>query len=336
MIVPVAWGILEGVECAMNVRRFVERRQERWQRFEQLLDMLRWTGGAQLDRAALDELGRLYRQTAADLAYARQQGADASVVEYLNSLLGRAHGMLYRSRRGSVKNALRLFWYSFPAAVRRSHRYVWLALALTLLGALISFTMILVNPAIAQTLVDPQWRPVFEHWKSGKQYQPGETGFASVMSSFYFVNNSRVAMLAFGLGVFWAIPTVYLLITNGFLLGTLAGEMYHVGKLGFLLVSIYPHGVPELGAVFLCGGAGLMLGRAMIAPGDLTRLEAVRQVAPDAFWILAGSLVLILIAAFTEAFFSFYAFPSWAKFIWGTVALVVLLAYIFGVREPST
>ncbi|MCS6918157.1 MAG: hypothetical protein NZM28_00130, partial [Fimbriimonadales bacterium] len=63
------------------------------------------------------------------------------------------------------------------------------------------------------------------------------------------------------------------------------------------------------------------------------RSEAVRQVAPDAFWILAGSVVLILIAAFTEAFFSFYAFPSWTKFLWGPVALGVLLAYITGVRE---
>ncbi|BCW95703.1 MAG: stage II sporulation protein M [Fimbriimonadales bacterium] len=319
----------------MNVRRFVERRQPRWERFEQLLDALQWSGGKGLDRAALDELGRLYRQTAADLAYARQQGADARVVEYLNALMGRAHGLLYRARRGSMRSALRHFWYGFPAAVRRRAGYVWTAIALTLLGALIPFLMIVANPAVADALVSPQWRPVFEQWKSGVQRQPGETGMASIMSSFYFVNNSRVAMLAFGLGVFWGIPTVYLLMTNGFLLGTLAGEMYHVGKLGFLLVSIYPHGVPELGAVFLCGGAGLMLGRAMIAPGDFTRSEAVRQVAPDAFLILAGSLMLILIAAFTEAFFSFYAFPSWTKFLWGTVALVALLGYLLGVREAE-
>jgi uncharacterized membrane protein SpoIIM required for sporulation len=78
-----------------------------------------------------------------------------------------------------------------------------------------------------------------------------------------------------------------------------------------------------------------MLGRAMIAPGDFTRPEAVRQVAPDAFLILAGSVVLILIAAFTEAFFSFYAFPSWTKVVWGTVALIALLGYIGGVREPA-
>ncbi|MCS7209286.1 MAG: stage II sporulation protein M, partial [Fimbriimonadales bacterium] len=283
----------------------------------------------------LDELGRLYRQTAADLAYARQQGADSSVVEYLNSLLGRAHGTLYRARRGSIWNGVRLFWYSFAAAVRRRSRYIALAAGLLLLGALIPFLMILVNPAIAEALVDPQLRPLFEQWKQGKQFQVGETRFASVMSSFYFVNNSRAAMLAFGLGVFWGVPTVYVLLTNGFLLGTLAGEMYHVGKLGFLLVSIYPHGVPELGAVLMCGGAGLMLGRAMIAPGDLTRRDAVRQVAPDAFWILAGSMILILFAAFTEAFFSFYAFPNWAKLLWGTVALVALLAYVIGVREPQ-
>jgi hypothetical protein len=68
----------------------------------------------------------------------------------------------------------------------------------------------------------------------------------------------------------------------------------------------------------------------------LTRSEAVRQVAPDAFLILAGSVVLIFIAAFTEAFFSFYAFPSWSKLLWGTVELVALLGYILGVRAPSS
>lgn len=317
----------------MNVRRFVERRQPHWERFEQLLNAIRWTGGAGLDRAALNELGRLYRQTVADLAYARLYGADPRVVEYLNSLVGRAHGVLYRARRGSLRGGLRLLWYSFPAAVRRCWRFVALAIALTLFGAFVSFLMITNDPTLAQTLVPPEWRPVFEHWKQGKQYQPGQSGLAAVMSSFYFINNSRVALLAFGLGVLWGVPTVYLLIVNGYLLGLLAGEMYHVGKLGFLLVSIYPHGVPELGAVFLCGGAGLMLGRAMIAPGDLTRSEAVRQVAPDAFWMLAGSLVLILLAAFIEAFFSFFAFPNWAKFIWGTVELGALLIYILGVRE---
>lgn len=319
----------------MNVRQFVERRRARWQRFEELLDAVRWANGRNLDRAALDELGRLYRQTATDLAYARLHGADPSVVEYLNSLMGRAHGILYRARRGSLRDGLRRFWYSFPAAVRRNARYVALAIALVLLGAFIPFAMIVANPAVAQALVDPQWRPIFEQWKRGEQRPPGHTGLSAVMSSFYFINNSRVAMLAFGLGIFWGIPTVYLLITNGYLLGTLAGEMHQVGKLGFLLVSIYPHGVPELGAVFLCGGAGLMLGRAMIAPGDLTRADAVRQVAPDAFWMLAGSIVLIFFAAFIEAFFSFFAFPNWAKFLWGTVELALLLAYLLGVREPA-
>jgi len=137
------------------MRRFVERRKARWERFEQLLDALQWSGGKGLSRADLDELGRLYRQAAADLAYARQQGADASVVEYLNALMGRAHGALYRARRGSVRNALRHFWYGFPDAVRRRAGYVWAAIGFTLLGALIPFLMILANPSIAQTTRHP-------------------------------------------------------------------------------------------------------------------------------------------------------------------------------------
>jgi hypothetical protein len=216
----------------VNVRRFVERRKARWERFEQLLTALQWSGGKGLSRADLDELGRLYRQTAADLAYARQQGADASVVEYLNALMGRAHGALYRARRGSVRNALRHFWYGFPDAVRRRAGYVWAAIGFTLLGALIPFLMILANPSLAETLVDPQWRPVFEQWKSGQQRQPGETGMASIMSSFYFVNNSRVAMLAFGLGVFWAIPTVYVLDHQRLPVGHAGGRDVPCGQVG--------------------------------------------------------------------------------------------------------
>ncbi len=319
----------------MNVRRFVERRKARWERFEQMVRAVRWGGAHALTREELNELGQLYRQVATDLAYARLQGADPPVIDYLNSLLGQAHGVFYRAPRARLRDGILRLFYTFPAMVRKHWRAVILSMLLTLTGAALSFGLIMSDPAWGARLIDPEWAPVLEHWKSGKQYQPGQTGLSAVMSSFYFLNNTRVAMLAFGLGFFLGIPTVYLLWSNGFLLGIFAAEMARVGKLGFFLVSIYPHGVPEIGAIFLCGGGGLLLGRALLMPGDLTRIDALREAGRDAIWLLGGSIPLILLAAFTEAFFSFYAFPSWAKLTWGTVLLLALLAYILFVRSPE-
>jgi uncharacterized membrane protein SpoIIM required for sporulation len=319
----------------VNVRKFVERRKARWERFEQMVRAVRWGGVDALTREELNELGRLYRQVATDLAYARLQGADPPVIDYLNSLLGQAHGVFYRAPRRSLGEGLKRLFYTFPAMVRKHWRPIALSILITLTASLVSFGLIMSNPAWSARLIDPDWAPVLEHWKSGKQYAPGQTGFAAIMSSFYFLNNTRVAMLAFGLGFLLGIPTVYLLWSNGFLLGIFAAEMARVGKLGFFLVSIYPHGVPEIGAIFLCGGGGLLLGRALLMPGDLTRIEALREAGQDAIWLLGGSIPLLLLAAFTEAFFSFYAFPGWAKFAWGTGILAVLMAYILFVRSPQ-
>ena len=319
----------------MNVRRFVERRRARWERFEQMVGAVRWGGVHALTREELNELGRLYRQVATDLAYARLQGADAPVIDYLNSLLGQAHGVFYRAPRTRLRDGILKLFYTFPAIVRKYWRAIALSILITLMGAAISFGLIWSDPTWSARLIDPEWATVLEQWKSGKQYTPGQTGLAAVMSSFYFLNNTRVAMLAFGLGFFLGIPTVYLLWSNGFLLGIFVAEMARAGKLGFFLVSIYPLGVPEIGAIFLCGGGGLLLGRALLLPGDLTRIDALREVGRDAIWLLGGSVPLLLLAAFTEAFFSFYAFPSWAKFAWGTAVLAVLLTYILFVRSPE-
>lgn len=317
----------------MNVRQFVERRKPRWERFEQMVQTVRWAGARQLNLDELNELGRLYRQVAADLAYARQQGADPVVQDYLNSLLAQAHGVLYRSRRGKVWDGLRSLYYGFPESVRRQWRSIMWAIVITLTASLTAFLLVAHDPVWSERLVQGGFQEVLEHWKRGKQYTLGDLSHAPGMSMFYFVNNSRVALLSFGLGIFAGIPTVYLLWTNGMILGVFAAELARVGKLGFFLVSIYPHGVPELGAIFFCAGAGLLVGRAVVMPGDFSRVEAVRRVGQDVFYLVAGSVVLILIAGLVEAFFSFYAFPNWMKFAWGTLSLGVLLTYIVLVRR---
>jgi len=320
----------------MNERAFAERRKPVWDRFEQMIKAVRWSGAKGLSREELNELGRLYRQVAADLAYARTHSVGSALTDYLNALLSQAHGVLYKSPSRGFRQGLIHYFYEVPAVVRRRGRYVAVSIGITLLGGLFAAMLVASNPEWTARLMDERIIESLNHWKSGQQYTPGDSDRAAFMSSFYFVNNTRVTMLAFGLGFFWAVPTVWLMWTNGMMLGVFSAEMASVGKLGFFYTSIFPHGVPELAAVFFGGAGGLIMGRALLMPGDRTRIEALREEGRDAFYLLAGSLPLLLIAAFTEAFFSFYKFPAWTKLLYGSVLLVLLTAYWFGVKRRVT
>lgn len=320
----------------MNERAFAQRRKPVWDHFEQMIKSVRWSGAKGLSRDELNELGRLYRQVAADLAYVRTHSINPALTDYLNTLLSQAHGVLYKSPSRGFRHGVINFFYEVPAVVRRRWRYIAVSIGITLLGGFFAGMLVASNPAWTTRLIGESFLEVLQHWKSGKQYAPGESDRAAFMSSFYFVNNTRVTMLAFGLGFFWAIPTVWLLWTNGMMLGVFSAEMASVGKLGFFYTSIFPHGVPELSAVFFGGAGGLIIGRALLMPGDRTRIESLREEGRDAFYLLAGSIPLLLMAAFIEAFFSFYSFPNWAKLLFGSFLLVLLLAYWLGIRRKDS
>lgn len=319
----------------MNERAFVRRRKPSWERFEAMLGVLRWSGAGGLSREQLNEVGRLYRQIAADLAYVRTRGGSPQLVDYLNALMGHAHGVLYRQPRGSLASGLKTLFYRFPEVVRHRWRFLLASILLTIGGALFAALLSLAEPAWTERLLDEKLLQVLQEWKQARGRPPGETGLAALMSSFYFTNNTRVSLLAFGLGFFLGIPTVLILWQNGMILGLFSVELARAGKLLFFCASLFPHGVPELSAIFLCGAGGLILGRALLLPGDHTRIEALRLEGRDAFWLLAGSIPLLLFAAFTEAFFSFYAFPLWLKGLYGSVGLTLLLTYWLGVREKE-
>ena len=142
-------------------------------------------------------------------------------------------------------------------------------------------------------------------------------------------NNPRAAILtgAIGAGTF-GVGSVFMVILNGGLIGALSHEVLPVGKLGFLLSSIFPHGVPELSGLIISGSSGLLLGYALINPGRRRRGDALKEVGPDAVTLLATSVALMFVAAPIEGFFSFNPLvPQWVKVVVGSVSLVAWLTF---------
>ena len=104
------------------LKNFLESRLEMWKRLEELTARVSRFRLKTLSGAEVREFGRLYRRTAADLAIAREEVRDQRLVNYLNHLVGRAHGAIYRSESSGFGVFLDFFRYEFPAIFRKNVR----------------------------------------------------------------------------------------------------------------------------------------------------------------------------------------------------------------------
>lgn len=311
----------------MNEQAFVEKRERNWIRLTKLCDVAD-AGATRLTDAEVRELVRLYRRASTDLAAARTLSTNQVLVDFLNDLVARAYGTLYRAPKASIFKSL-VDAAALAAQTMRRRKWFVLASACLFFGSAF-FTYFLLNtfPNTRGVLIPPGADELFGKWKQG-QFDERTSSDSFMMWGFYGQNNPRVAILtgAVGAGTFGTL-SVYLVYLNGAELGTLGHEMVSVHKLDFLLSSIFPHGVPELSGAIISGSVGLLLGWALINPGRRSRAAALREVGRDAIVLLATSVVLMFIAAPIEGFFSFNPHvPGWLKVVVGTVSLAAWLAF---------
>jgi uncharacterized membrane protein SpoIIM required for sporulation len=156
-----------------------------------------------------------------------------------------------------------------------------------------------------------------------------ESERASEFASTVFTNNVRVGILAFASGILFGIPTIFLLASNGANLGVAAGMFAHFDALGKFFGLIAPHGLLELTAIVVAGGAGLQLGWALIGPGERSRGDALREEGRRIIVIVLGLVPVFAVAGVIEGFVTGQPWPTWLRVGIGTVAEVAFLFYAF-------
>src|SRR5262245_35279701 len=109
------------------MNRFIDERKDNWQRLEDLLGLLQGTSLKNLTKMEVREFGELYRRAASDLAIARAETRDPKLINYLNSLVIRAHGKIYRAEGEGVNVVSRFFSRELPRTFRENWKYMALA-----------------------------------------------------------------------------------------------------------------------------------------------------------------------------------------------------------------
>lgn len=310
------------------MNRILEQNKTNWERLEDLLGMMSGTGLRGLSRMEVREFGELYRRAAADLAIARAETRDPKLINYLNSLVIRAHGRIYRAESQGVDLILNFFASEFPQTFRRNWRYMAIACGVfagfAVFGFVATWTDIDFTHFVGLANVPIDVRANNQWWLSLNED-------SQIWASFIMSNNILVTIRAFALGALFGVGAFYDLALEGARLGSVFAACYKLNPpFGNALASfVVGHGVIELSCIFFCGGAGMMIGYAMIDPGDLTRSQALKKKGMEAARIVIGCACFLVVAGLIEGFLSPSDLAPAVKVATGVGSGIAMYSYLF-------
>jgi uncharacterized membrane protein SpoIIM required for sporulation len=306
---------------------FINNRKNAWERLEELLTRLDRASLRQLKREEVRELGRIYRRTASDLAIARAESRDPRLINYLNSLVIRAHGRIYRADAQGGERIRGFFARELPRTFRRTWRYTALAFGVFFLFGLIGFLGSYQDTEFSELVgVPPAFRELYietkTHWWE-ELNRENQIGASQIMT-----NNIQVTIYTFAFGAMFGVGTLFFLAYNGANIGSVLALTYRAGFGNDLVTFMAGHGVIELSCIFIAGGAGLLIGSALIMPGDLSRADALKTRGKDAIRLMMGVAVLLVLAGVIEGFISPAPIDPRIKFSIAAITGIALYAYL--------
>ncbi len=312
----------------MNIQRWVARRRASWQELEQLLQQAEKRGVRSLSAVEIRRMASLYRSVSGDLTRARTQGLGSRMIHELQQLTTRGYTQIYQgSRRQEWQTVWQFYRWGFPAVVQDCAAYIALATAMFGLAALTGWGLAWADPAFITVMVPPE---LIAQVRDRQELWMGSIlGIEPFASSSIMINNIQVSLGAIAGGMTAGLFTTYIMLINGVLIGTIA---VLVGQNNLALpfwAFVFPHGALELPAIFLAGGGGLLLARALLFPGRLSRQDALRRDGFKAVQLLYGIVPLLAIAGVIEGFFSPQpAIPDLVKYLVGTALFAGLVFYL--------
>lgn len=317
--------------------QFQKEREASWLELEEILDQAEKRGVRSLSSPEISRLPILHRYALSSLSVARSILLDQKLLQYLESLTQRSYLIIYGMKQNRLKTLLSFFTEQFPQIIRA---YKWAFILATLIfcaGTAVGFTQTMNDPDIFYTLIpekfsDGRGPAATTEYMRGTLYNANNKPFMDELIEFsmsLFSNNAQVGMLAVSLGIFLGLPVFMLLFYNGQILGAFWAA-FHMHGLSFEFWGwILPHGIPEIGSIFFCGGAGLMLAQAMLFPGKYSRRKNIAITGRQAGVVIFVCIVFFYIAGLIEGIFRQTVHSDVIRYLVASVEFLMLVAYLF-------
>ncbi len=327
-------------ELRLKSVRFRAEREADWDRLERLLAKAEGRSAAALSDEELLTMPVLYRATLSSLSVARATSLDGALIDYLESLCTRAYFFVYGVRTSPLQRLRGFFAHDWPAAAKAAWRETIVCAVLTALGAVVAYILVMKDPQwfysfVPGGLVEGRGPEASTAALRATLFDSGHNDMLSVLATFLFTHNAEVALMAFSLGFAFCLPSAFLMVDNGCVLGAfLAVFVQHglgVEVGGWLMI----HGVTELFATVLAGAAGFRIGWSLAFPGERTRLEAVGAAGRQAAVLMGGVLVMLFCAGILEGVGRQVIQITWIRYAVAVTSGVIWLTYLYLPRRAE-
>jgi len=296
-----------------------------WQRLDTLASQRRLSG------AESDELVRLYQEVATHLSTVRSVAPDPSVVSRLSDVLGRARAAIAGAHDPALSDVARFLVLSLPAALYRIRWWTVGVMAVFVAIAVVAGVQVFTDPGAQAAMGSPGELRTLAEESFAAYYSENPAGsFAALV----WTNNAVIAALCVAFGITGVLP-VYILVSNAVSVGAIGGVLALYDGMDIFFQLILPHGLLELTAVFVAGGAGLKIFWSMIDPGGRPRGQALSEEGRSLFTVAIGLVGVLAVSGLIEAFVTPSSLPWWLKIVIGALALAAFWTYLLVVGRRA-
>ncbi|MFD1260583.1 stage II sporulation protein M [Entomomonas asaccharolytica] len=317
----------------MRQHTFENHYRQTWLDFASQLDRLETGNKKQLAAAKQEDINfpESYQSICQHLAIAESRYYSPTLINYLQQLVQRGHRVLYQHRSNFWLRIIQFIIRDFPQCIRQEKKLILTATALFYGSALVSALITFYFPDFIyvfmstndiydlESMYDPSSQVIRPLVREGD-----ENWF---MFAYYINNNISIAFVTFAGGIIFCLGTLYYLLINGIIIGIVATHLSVNGYADTFWPFVIGHGSFELTAIVIAAAAGLKLGLAILIPQRKTRLEALRYTAKTAINLVIGAFIMLLIAAFIEAYWSSMNSASHLRFAVGILLWIAVISY---------
>ncbi len=278
----------------MKETTFINQNKKKWAKFEKM---------SKTQQNDPDEMSRLFVELTDDLAYARTYYPKRSVRVYLNSLAQRVFHDLYKKKREPFSKFLTFWTKDLPLEMYRAQKSLLVAFVIFIIGMLIGIVSTIDNEDFLGAVIGYDYVQMAEGFiAEGKPMNVYGHGPESITFGQIAINNMRVAIVTFVLGIFFSLGSGIYLFFNSVMVG--AFQWFYVVRNLTLasFLTIWIHGAFEIPAIILAAAAGITMGNGLLFPGTLTRMQSLIISAKRGIKMMIGIIPFILLAAFIEGY----------------------------------